>query len=97
MKDHTDPNWESDPIDAGPGEDFFFFCWVRKLSSDCILVPHIEFQTNKPSDVISALVRIYDSKDLFVKELQMLLAQRLLAITKDNSDRIEREVQFGHQ
>ena len=52
-------------------------------------------QTNKPSDVISTLVSIYDSKDLFVKELQVLLAQRLLAITKDNSDRVEREVQFG--
>ncbi|KIM39184.1 hypothetical protein M413DRAFT_415749 [Hebeloma cylindrosporum] len=50
-----------------------------------------EFRTNKPSDVISTLVSIYDSKDLFVKELQVLLAQRLLAITKDNSDRVERE------
>src|ERR1700728_3114545 len=37
-----------------------------------------EFRTNKPSDVISTLVSIYDSKDLFVKELQILLAQRLL-------------------
>lgn len=54
----------------------------------------LEFRTNKPSDVISTLVSIYDSKDLFVKELQVLLAQRLLAITKDNSDRVEREVCF---
>lgn len=52
----------------------------------------IEFRTNKPSDVISTLVSIYDSKDLFVKELQVLLAQRLLAIPKDNLDRVEREV-----
>ncbi|KAG6879047.1 hypothetical protein C0992_005592, partial [Termitomyces sp. T32_za158] len=29
-----------------------------------------DFRTNKPSDVISTLVSIYDSKDLFVKELQ---------------------------
>ncbi|KIM41173.1 hypothetical protein M413DRAFT_160178 [Hebeloma cylindrosporum] len=68
LEDYTDPNWEPDPIDAGP-----------------------EFRTNKPSDVISTLVSIYDSKDLFVKELQVLLAQRLLAITNDNSDRVERE------
>ncbi|KAJ6453076.1 hypothetical protein C8R45DRAFT_1056934 [Mycena sanguinolenta] len=46
-----------------------------------------DFRTNKPSDVISTLVSIYDSKDLFVKELQVLLAQRLLAITDDNFDK----------
>ena len=46
-----------------------------------------DFRTNKPSDVISTLVSIYDSKDLFVRELQVLLAQRLLAITDGNFDR----------
>ena len=51
-----------------------------------------EFRTNKPSDVISTLISIDDSKGLFIKELQVLLAQRLLSITKDNSDRVEREV-----
>ncbi|KAF8191477.1 ubiquitin-protein ligase [Mycena galopus ATCC 62051] len=50
-----------------------------------------DFRTNKPSDVISTLVSIYDSKDLFVKELQVLLAQRLLAITDDNFDKVEKE------
>jgi len=53
-----------------------------------------EFRTNKPSDIISTLVSIYDSKDLFVKELQVLLAQRLLSISKDNVDKVEREVSF---
>ena len=43
-----------------------------------------DFRTNKPSDVISTLVSIYDSKDLFVRELQVLLAQRLLAITSSD-------------
>lgn len=52
----------------------------------------LEFRTNKPGDILSTLVSIYDSKDLFVKELQVLLAQRLLLITRDNSDRVEREV-----
>jgi hypothetical protein len=51
-----------------------------------------DFRTNKPSDVISTLVSIYDSKDLFVKELQVLLAQRLLAITDDNFEKVEKEV-----
>ncbi|EAU93610.2 ubiquitin-protein ligase [Coprinopsis cinerea okayama7 len=50
-----------------------------------------EFRTNKPSDIISTLVSIYDSKDLFVKELQVLLAQRLLAITDGDIARVERE------
>jgi hypothetical protein len=54
----------------------------------------IEFRTNKPSDIISTLVSIYDSRDLFIKELQVLLAQRLLAI-KDGVDRVEKEVCTG--
>ena len=68
MEDYSDPNWEPEPIDAGP-----------------------DFRTNKPSDTISTLVSIYDSKDLFVKELQVLLAQRLLAIQDGNFDN---EVRF---
>jgi anaphase-promoting complex subunit 2 len=47
----------------------------------------IDFRTNKPSDVVSTLVSIYDSKDLFVKELQVLLAQRLLAVTNGNYEK----------
>ncbi|KAF6754942.1 hypothetical protein DFP72DRAFT_1068086 [Ephemerocybe angulata] len=50
-----------------------------------------EFKTNKPSDVISTLVSIYDSKDLFVKELQVLLAQRLLAIDDNDTARVDKE------
>ncbi|KLO14760.1 Cullin [Schizopora paradoxa] len=53
-----------------------------------------EFRTNKPSDVISTLVSIYDSKDLFVKELQVLLAQRLLAITDGNFDKERRNIEI---
>lgn len=50
-----------------------------------------DFRANKPSDVISTLVSIYDSKDLFVKELQVLLAQRLLAINNDDNERLDKE------
>ena len=52
----------------------------------------LEFRANKPSDIVSTLISIYDSKDLFVKEVQALLAQRLLSIPKDNTDRIESQV-----
>ncbi|KAJ3771281.1 hypothetical protein FB446DRAFT_741057 [Lentinula raphanica] len=68
LDDYTDPNWEPEPVDAGP-----------------------DFRANKPSDVISTLVSIYDSRDLFVKELQVLLAQRLLAISDDNIEKVEKE------
>lgn len=36
---------------------------------------------NRASDIVQILVSIYDSKDVFVKELAVLLAQRLLSIT----------------
>lgn len=49
-----------------------------------------DFRLNKPSDIISTLVSIYDSKDLFVKELQVMLAQRLLGVRDEEG--VEREV-----
>lgn len=57
------------------------------FSRASILWATSDFRANKPSDIISTLVSIYDSKELFVKELQVLLAQRLLAITDGNFDR----------
>ncbi|GJE99308.1 Anaphase-promoting complex subunit 2 domain-containing protein [Phanerochaete sordida] len=71
LEDYTDPNWEPEPMDAGP-----------------------EFRANKPSDIISTLISIYDSQELFVKELQILLAQRLLAITDGNFDRERRNIEI---
>ncbi|KAI0045093.1 ubiquitin-protein ligase [Auriscalpium vulgare] len=71
IDDYMDPNWEPEPIDAGP-----------------------EFRTNKPSDVISTLVSIYDSKDLFIKELQVLLAQRLLAVTDGDYEKERRNIEI---
>jgi hypothetical protein len=57
------------------------------FSSILALISGIDFRANKPSDVVSTLVSIYDSKDLFVKELQVLLAQRLLAVTDGNYEK----------
>ncbi|GAA5893198.1 anaphase promoting complex subunit 2 [Sporobolomyces salmoneus] len=39
-----------------------------------------EFRKSRGADVIQLLVSIYDTKEVFVKELQVLLAQRLLLI-----------------
>jgi len=84
----NNPSWrtiqtqtESDPIDAGWTSLFLVRLENEFLMDlDYMLVPcmSIEFRTNKPSDAISTLVSVYDSKDLLVKELQVLLAQRLL-------------------
>lgn len=79
-EDYSDRNWEPEPIDAGPGI----------IPSTALPFNHlkvVDFRTNKPSDVISTLVSIYDSKDLFVKELQQLLASRLLAIADGNFEK----------
>lgn len=57
------------------------------VANDCHAHPFPEFRSAKPTDVLSTLVSIYDSQDLFVKELQVLLAQRLLAAKDGNIDK----------
>jgi len=84
--DYTDPNWEPEPIDAGPGKVSHHFFPESSLNRT------IDFRANRPSDVVSTLVSIYESRDLFVKELQVLLAQRLLAVTDGN---YEKEVRLS--
>lgn len=39
-----------------------------------------EFRHRKASDIISTLVGIFDSRELVVKEIQNLLATRLMAV-----------------
>jgi len=53
-----------------------------------------DFRTNKPGDIISTLVSIYESKDLFVKELQVLLAQRLLNVKDGNYEKERRNIEI---
>ncbi|KAI0322405.1 ubiquitin-protein ligase [Amylostereum chailletii] len=71
IDDYADPNWDPEPVDAGP-----------------------DFRANKPSDVISTLVSIYDSKDLFIKELQVLLAQRLLTVADGDHEKERRNIEI---
>ena len=40
----------------------------------------VEFRSGKASDIISTLVSIYQSREVIIKELQVLLATRLLAV-----------------
>ena len=51
-----------------------------------------EFRSGKASDIISTLVSIYDTRDVIVKELQILLAQKLLAVRDYD---LEKEVSPG--
>ena len=39
-----------------------------------------EFRSGKASDIISTLVSIHDTREVIIKELQVLLGQRLLAV-----------------
>lgn len=82
MENYADPEWTPEPIDAGPGN-----CHHSSLSILAWLTLTTDFRASKTSDIISTIVSIYDSKDLFIKELQVLLAQRLLAVKDGNFDR----------
>lgn len=78
-EDYSDPMWNPEPNDAEPGRPVN--CqYMRSLTA------FLDFRTSKPGDIVSTLVSIYDSRDLFVKELQSLLAQRLLAVKDHNYD-----------
>ncbi|KAM0747435.1 hypothetical protein T439DRAFT_359225 [Meredithblackwellia eburnea MCA 4105] len=61
-----------------------------------------DYRKSKGSDIIQMLVSIYDTKDVFVKELQVLLAQRLLVIKDYALDKEIKNVEilktrFGEQ
>jgi anaphase-promoting complex subunit 2 len=84
-ENYNDPKWTPDPVDAPPGSSESIDS--RPWSADAVCFP--EFRKSKSSDIIQLLVSIYDSKDVFIKELQVSLAQRLLAI-KDYA--LDREV-----
>jgi anaphase-promoting complex subunit 2 len=64
-----DMNWEPTPIDAAPGPP--------PLIDNRILMS--DYRKTTSGDIVSMLLNIYDSKEVFVKELQVILAERLLS------------------
>lgn len=82
--DYSDPNWAPEPIDAAPGQSSSTREVLPPLScavADFPCAGYVaEFRSGKASDIVSTLVSIYDSQDVIVKELQNLLAQKLLAV-----------------
>lgn len=53
-----------------------------------------DYAKNRASDIIGSLISIYENKDVFVKELQTLLADRLLAVTDYNVDQELRNLEL---
>lgn len=72
VEDFLDPKWEPEPVDAAPRT---LTVLIRQFSTD-----QAEFRSGKASDIISTLVSIYDTREVIIKELQVLLGQRLLAV-----------------
>lgn len=53
---------------------------------------YIEYRKSKNSDVIGSLISLFDSKDIFVKEFQNVLGERLLK----REYNFEKEVDTNH-
>lgn len=53
-----------------------------------------DYMKNKASDIIGSLITIYENKDVFVRELQTLLADRLFAVTNYNIDQELRNLEM---
>ena len=53
-----------------------------------------DYSRNKAADIVQLLVSIYDTKELFIKELQHLLAERLLAIKSNGFERELRNIEI---
>lgn len=79
-EDYTDPSWQPAANDAEPGACDLWLPVQEYSNSFCMS----GFRVQKTSDIISTLVSIFGSKDLFIKELQISFGQRLLAITDGN-------------
>jgi anaphase-promoting complex subunit 2 len=52
--------------------------WLTRCDAD--------FRSHRPLDIVSTLVSIYDSRDLFIKEVQSLISTRLLELKEGNFD-----------
>jgi hypothetical protein len=62
---------------------------LRQVSSPSQKLTNKDYRKTTSGDIVSMLLNIYDTKEVFVKELQVILAERLLSSTEYN---VEREV-----
>jgi len=70
--DWDDMNWVPDPVDAGPGRINTHFPLQTHTNASS------EYKKSKSHDVIGTLISLFDTKDIFVKEFQIILGERLL-------------------
>ena len=72
--DWDDMSWLPDPVDAGPGIS------LTRILAGTLLITFsiIEYKKSKNSDVIGTLISLFETKDIFVKEFQNIMGERLL-------------------
>jgi anaphase-promoting complex subunit 2 len=70
--DWDDMSWMPDPVDAGPG------AFAILLTMQAFADNRTEYKKSKNLDVIGSLISLFDSKDIFVREFQKILGDRLL-------------------
>ncbi|RUS32149.1 hypothetical protein BC938DRAFT_476169 [Jimgerdemannia flammicorona] len=56
--------------------------------------PNYKSTSKHSADIISMLVNIYDTKDVFIKEFQVLLADRLMAVADYDTEREVRNLEL---
>ena len=71
--DWDDMSWLPDPVDAGPGIHFAVI-----LAGILLITFLTEYKKSKNSDVIGTLISLFETKDIFVKEFQNIMGERLL-------------------
>ena len=82
--DWDDMSWLPDPVDAGPGISF------APILAGILLITFLtEYKKSKNSDVIGTLISLFETKDIFVKEFQNIMGERLLKADFD----FDKEVQ----
>jgi hypothetical protein len=80
-EDYSNPNWKPEPPDAGPSMRN-----VLAHARHSANITGLGFRWNKPTDIVSTLVNIYDSRELFIRELSQLFSHRLVHIRDGNLD-----------
>jgi anaphase-promoting complex subunit 2 len=85
--DWDDMEWMPDPIDAGPGEFFYY------EHSTVLIISSTDYKKSKSEDVMSFMLTLFEQAD-FIKEVQSLLGERLLSVGYDDPE-LEKEVSTG--
>ena len=78
-----DTEWTPTPIDVDPSRACFEQFWRHVCFTSLTFLLELE---GSKADVFMMMITIYESKDVFVKEFQTLLAERLLQYEESYND-----------